>query len=87
MTDLVERLRSMAGWLAAPAGGGFDARSVTEAADEIERLRAEARDQRFVIEALNASVDRMERDLAWWRERERTRLAAATARPRQRGRR
>jgi hypothetical protein len=31
----------MAGWLAAPAGGGFDARSVTEAADEIERLRAE----------------------------------------------
>ena len=41
MTDLVERLRSMAGWLAAPAGGGFDARSVTEAADEIERLRAE----------------------------------------------
>ncbi len=46
--------------------------------DEIERLRVEARDQRFVIEALNASVDRMERDLAWWRERERTRLAAAT---------
>jgi hypothetical protein len=46
------------------------------AADEIERLRVEARDQRFVIEALNASVDRMERDLAWWRERERARLAA-----------
>jgi hypothetical protein len=40
VTDIVERLRSMAGWLAAPAGGGFDARSVTEAADEIERLRA-----------------------------------------------
>jgi hypothetical protein len=36
----------MAGWLAAPAGGGFDARSVTDAADEIERLRAEVEARR-----------------------------------------
>ncbi len=61
------------------------ARSVTEAADEIERLRAEARDQRFVIDALDASVYRMERDLAWWRERERTLLAAATPKEDDRG--
>ncbi len=62
MTDLVERLRSMAGWLAAPAGGGFDARSVTEAADEIERLRAE--NQRLTDEnarAWNACNEECER--------------------------
>jgi hypothetical protein len=44
----------MAGWLAAPAGGGFDARSVTEAADEIERLRAGVAE---IASALEAQAD------------------------------
>jgi muconolactone delta-isomerase len=79
----------MAGWLAAPAGGGFDARSVTEAADEVERLRArEAARARLLLRQteranrLQALIDAYARMEAFSEE---ALLAAATPKEDDRG--